>query len=63
MDLSTAIWQKSAYSANGACVEVAFVNGHVAVRDSKDQLGPVLMFTTPEWEAFIKGVQDEQFRP
>jgi hypothetical protein len=59
-DLSTAVWRKSTYSANGGCVEVAFVNDQVAVRDSKDRLGPVLVFTIPEWEAFTKGVQDQQ---
>ena len=33
----------------------------VAVRDSKDRNGPVLMFTPFEWEAFVGGVRDGEF--
>lgn len=61
MDLSAAVWKKSTYSTTNDCVEVAFIHGHVAVRDSKDRLGPVLLFRIPEWEAFTNGVLDEQF--
>jgi len=42
-------------------VEVAFVDGKVAVRDSKDRRGPVLVFTPAEWEAFVGGVRDGEF--
>jgi hypothetical protein len=42
-------------------VEVAFVDGHVGVRDSKDQRGPVLSFTPHEWKAFLSGVQAGEF--
>jgi len=42
-------------------VEVAFVNGKIAVRDSKDRRGPVLEFTPVEWEAFVGGVHDGEF--
>jgi hypothetical protein len=48
--------------SNG-CVEVAFVENQVAVRDSKHKEGPVLVFTPVEWEAFLGGVSDGQFRP
>lgn len=35
----------------------------VAVRDSKDQGGPVLTFTAAEWDAFVGGVaEDGEFR-
>jgi Domain of unknown function (DUF397) len=37
-------------------IEVAFVDGHVAVRDSKHPQGPVLIFTRVEWDAFVAGV-------
>lgn len=47
--------------SNG-CVEVAFVDNQVAVRDSKHRGGPVLVFTPAEWEAFLGGVSDGQFR-
>jgi hypothetical protein len=42
-------------------VEVAFVEDKVAVRDSKDRGGPVLLFTAHEWEAFIGGARDGEF--
>ena len=62
MDLSAAEWQKSRHSAPNGCVEVAFVDHHVAVRDSKHKDGPVLVFTPREWEAFLGGVADGQFQ-
>jgi len=42
-------------------VEVAVINGSVAVRDTKDRQGPVLTFTPIEWEAFVGGVRDGEF--
>jgi hypothetical protein len=54
-------WRKSTRSMNGNCVEVALLGGQVAVRDSKNQLGPVLLFTLAEWAAFIEGVRDGEF--
>jgi Domain of unknown function (DUF397) len=42
-------------------VEVAFVDGRVAVRDSKDWSGPILVFTPFEWGAFLSGVRDAEF--
>jgi hypothetical protein len=62
-DLSRADWKKSPRStANGNCVEVAeLAGGHVGVRDSKNQDGPVLIFTPSEWDAFVGGVKDGEF--
>ncbi|MEU1195115.1 DUF397 domain-containing protein [Streptomyces sp. NPDC005813] len=54
VDLSGAAWRRSRRSSgNGACVEVAFVEGLVAVRDSKDTGGPALVFAPAEWTAFL----------
>jgi hypothetical protein len=33
----------------------------VAVRDAKDRTGPVLLFTAPEWAAFVGGVRNGEF--
>ena len=62
MDLSAAVWEKSAHSGSNGCVEVAFVDGNVALRDSKNKDGAVLRFTPREWNAFLRGVADGQFR-
>ena len=56
------MWVKSTHSVNNGCVEVAFVDGQVGVRDSKDREGPVLVFTAHEWEAFIGGARDGEFK-
>jgi hypothetical protein len=60
---TTAAWQKSTF-CNGAatCVEVApLADGNVALRDSKEQDGPVLVFTPEEWVAFTAGVREGEF--
>jgi Domain of unknown function (DUF397) len=61
VDLSSAVWRKSTFSGTNGCVEVAFVQGRVAVRDSKDRTGPVLVFDSHEWEAFLSGVRAGEF--
>ena len=63
MDLTSADWRKSSYSTNnGNCVEVAQnLPGIVAVRDSKDPDGPVLVFTADEWRAFVSGARAGEF--
>lgn len=62
MNLPGAAWRKSTRSqGNGQCVEVADLAGVVAVRDSKDQNGPALVFTSSEWEAFIEGAKRGEF--
>ena len=60
MDLS-ASWQKSTFSGQNGCVEVALVEDQVAVRDSKVQGGPILLFTPFEWQAFLDGVRNGEF--
>ncbi|GII82592.1 hypothetical protein Ssi03_05820 [Sphaerisporangium siamense] len=56
MDLTGAKWRKSSWSSGdgGTCVEVAAnLPGLVAVRDSKNPLGPALTFSHIEWHAFL----------
>lgn len=52
-------WRKSSYSTpQGNCVEVAATpNGEIAVRDSKQALGPVLTFTPAAWRALTAGIK------
>jgi hypothetical protein len=53
-DLSRAAWRTSTRSGgNGNCVEVAAnLPAVVAVRDSKDRSGPVLIFSHADWGVF-----------
>lgn len=62
-DLTGAVWKKSIRSGDngGSCVEIAFVEEVVAVRDSKDKPGPALFFTPREWDAFLAGAKDGEF--
>jgi hypothetical protein len=49
-------WRKSSRSSganNDACVEVAPIIDVVAVRDSKNQGGPVLAVPSVTWRAFL----------
>ncbi len=64
LDLSRALWRKSTHSNNGgACVEVATnLPGIVAVRDSKQRNGPVLIFAPDEWQTFIDRAKDGELR-
>ncbi|WP_405862543.1 DUF397 domain-containing protein [Streptomyces sp. NBC_01515] len=60
LDLSTATWYKSSYSGGGGgnCLEVA--DGHpvlVPVRDSKNPLGPKLIFQTAAWSTFVEDLK------
>lgn len=63
LDLGRAEWRKSTRSGPNCdnCVEVAFLGGAIAVRDSKNQSGPALVFTPDEWDAFVGGAKDGEF--
>lgn len=45
------------------CIEVAFVDERVAIRNSKEPAGAVLVFSLEEWEAFLGGVRNGDFEP
>ena len=56
MDLTRAEWRKSSRSGSngGACVEVARNLPYgIAVRDSKNPDGPVLIISRNAWASFI----------
>ena len=57
-------WIKSSLSTyQGNCVEVAgLAEDTIRVRDSKHPDGEMLNFTPAEWDAFIGGVLQGEFR-
>jgi hypothetical protein len=55
-------WFKSRRSAgSGACVEVAHIAPHIAVRDSTDPTGPVLRFDQAQWRLFVSSISRGSF--
>jgi hypothetical protein len=61
MDLSNATWRKASRSGEngGNCVELADAAGAmVAVRDSKDPDGPVLLLTRAALRAAVQSAAD-----
>jgi flagellar biosynthesis regulator FlaF len=62
--LNAAVWKKSSRSnGNGGnnCVEVAILDAAVAVRDSKNQSGPALVFNAAQWTAFVNSAKEGEF--
>ncbi|KAB2340406.1 DUF397 domain-containing protein [Actinomadura rudentiformis] len=59
-DYTPLCWRKSSHSddTGGACVELADLDGGVAVRDSKDPEGPQLVFGTADWGTFARRVKE-----
>uniref|UniRef100_UPI003F493C21 DUF397 domain-containing protein n=1 Tax=unclassified Streptomyces TaxID=2593676 RepID=UPI003F493C21 len=63
IDLAGAAWFKaSASSANGGCLEAAFLpDGRVALRDNEDLDNPPFVVTRHVWECFIDGAARGEF--
>jgi hypothetical protein len=62
MDLSKATWRKARLTGEngGNCVELAGLTGKVvAVRDSKDPDGPVLLVTPSALRAAVRAAMTE----
>ncbi len=57
-------WVKATRSGGngGSCVEVRRHDGMIEVRDTKDNgTGPMLRFTSAEWDAFLDGAKGSEF--
>ena len=60
MDLSNAVWRKASRSTaqNDNCVEVAAAPGVVAVRDSKNPHGSVLILSCHDFEQLTEALKN-----
>lgn len=47
----------SSFCGKDACVEVAFVESGVMVRDGKDRAAPALRFGDAAWRGFVGGLR------
>jgi Domain of unknown function (DUF397) len=55
-------WRKSLRSiGNGECVETAPLSGNVAVRDSQNVGGAVLLYSAEAWRSFLHGAKNGDF--
>jgi hypothetical protein len=55
-------WRKAKRSMNGGnCTEIAAATGVIAVRDSKDPLGPVLRYPVTSWTSFLASARSGGF--
>lgn len=57
-------WLKAQRSTtNGQCVEIAATadRNKIALRDSKDPDGPILVYTPNEFSAFLDGARNGEF--
>ncbi|GHH72838.1 hypothetical protein GCM10018793_10490 [Streptomyces sulfonofaciens] len=59
LDLSNADWQSS--SRGRGDVQIAFVEGFIAMRNSGRPGSPSLIFTPDEWGAFVLGAREGEF--
>lgn len=56
------VWQRSSACSGGNCVEVAEVPGGVLLRDSKNPDVAPFAFSAEEWNAFLAGAANGEFR-
>ncbi|MEU5053191.1 DUF397 domain-containing protein [Streptomyces sp. NPDC021096] len=60
LDLATARWQASSRGRRGN-VQIAFVEGYIAMRDRRDPDVPAVIFSPGEWRAFVLSARDGEF--
>jgi Domain of unknown function (DUF397) len=54
-------WRRSTRCDGGQCIEIAFSDATVKMRDSKDPAGSVLDFDRDSWSVFVGSVQAGDF--
>ncbi|MER0444139.1 DUF397 domain-containing protein [Streptomyces sp. NPDC006660] len=59
LDLTKAEWQSSSQGAGD--VQIAFVEGYIALRNSRSPGSSPLIFGPAEWRAFVINAKDGEF--
>ncbi|ARH90015.1 MULTISPECIES: DUF397 domain-containing protein [Streptomyces] len=59
LDLTQAEWQSSTHGVGD--VEVAFVEGYIALRNRRSPEIPAVIFSPGEWRAFVLDARDGAF--
>ncbi|MEV6805534.1 DUF397 domain-containing protein [Streptomyces sp. NPDC017248] len=59
LDLSKAEWQSSSRGLGD--VQIAFVEGFIAMRNGRRPESASLIFTPAEWGAFVSGAREGEF--
>ncbi|MEU2158024.1 DUF397 domain-containing protein [Streptomyces sp. NPDC019396] len=59
LDLSQADWQPGTQGAGD--IQIAFVEGFIAMRNSGRPEAPSLIFTPAEWRAFVLNAREGEF--
>ncbi|MCQ8768286.1 DUF397 domain-containing protein [Streptomyces telluris] len=59
LDLGNAAWLSSSQGAGE--VQIAFVEGFIAMRNGRNPDGPALVFTPGDWRAFVRGAREGEF--
>ena len=54
-------WRKASFCQSGECVEVAQLNGMIAMRDSKDPRGHLLHYTTEEFRFLVRAIKAGEY--
>jgi hypothetical protein len=54
-------WRKASACHQGSCIEVAQINGSIAIRESKDPDGLILLYSPEEWRTFLSGAKAGEF--
>ena len=55
------MWRRSTFCADTTCVEVAWAENKVLMRDAKNPAGQSLAFDQATWQEFIRGVERGEF--
>ncbi|MFB7865011.1 MULTISPECIES: DUF397 domain-containing protein [unclassified Streptomyces] len=59
LDLSQADWRSGSQGVGD--VEIAFVEGFIAMRNGRRPEAPSIVFTPAEWRAFVVNARDGEF--